>query len=455
MVLSFAAMPVAAVAPPSAALEFRRCTDEGIDPALAGSLCARTLVAIDPSNTTTLVDDGASIELFIRQFPPKNGIPPRGRVWLIAGGPGESGASFYGIIQTMRRAFPGYALLVPDHRGTGFSSRLCPPDESESSPGGLALAGVEWESCPRSMFAAPVRTMAFTVTNAAHDLSQLIARSPGDGPTHIYAVSYGTQLVLRMMSVAPVQVDSLLLDGLIPPEGSTAGDLGRRTAVVDAVGRSLLDARQQAAYRAVLSGSETVWRVAAPEGDLREIMASFLTFPETRAAIPGIVDGLSQGDTGLLFRTIAVRDGLASGLGRFAQSPLSLPLVMLVSGSEHNERRDISVAVIEQEKADALFVSPLPALLPRIAAPLYPRDRFYGMVPAALPPTLVMQGTLDPNTPYGAATQHIDRLGHSGSVTLASVEGGSHFLALTAPDCFVAVGTAFIDGDRVEDCAVP
>ncbi len=455
MALSFTAMPVAAVAPPSAALEFRPCTDEGIDPALAGSLCARTNVAIDPSNASTLVDDDASIELFVRQFPPGNGITPRGRVWLIAGGPGESGASFYGIIQTMRRAFPGYALLVPDHRGTGFSSRLCPAEEAENSPGGSALDGAEWESCPRSMFAAPARTTAFTVTNAAHDLSQLIARSPGDGPTHIYAVSYGTQLVLRMMSVAPVQVDSLLLDGLIPLEGSAAGDLGRRTAVVDAVGRGILDVRRQAAYRTVLDGGDAVWRTAVPEGDLREIMASFLTFPETRAAIPGIVDGLSQGDTSPLSRTIAVRDGLASGLGRFAQSPLSLPLVMLVSGSEHNERRDISVEVIEQEKADALFVSPLPALLPRIAAPLYRRDRFYGMVPATLPPTLVMQGTFDPNTPYGAAVQHSDRLNHSGSVALASVEGGSHFLALTAPGCFVAIAAAFIDGDRVDHCAVP
>jgi len=64
---------------------------------------------------------------------------------LIAGGPGESGASFYGMVAELRTTFPGLDLIMPDHRGTGFSTRMCPDEEAPGSPEGGALAGAEWE----------------------------------------------------------------------------------------------------------------------------------------------------------------------------------------------------------------------------------------------------------------------------------------------------------------------
>ena len=274
-------VPLAPVAAqPVAASPFQPCADAASDPALADSLCTRHRSALDPSGQAIGIDGAASIDLFIRKFPPAGGVQQRGAIWLIAGGPGESGASFYPIIATMRRAFPGFALIVPDHRGTGYSSRLCPVEEAPDSPGGSDLSGQEWASCPQSMFAAPGRAQAFTVTNAAHDLSRLITRFRGTEPTRIYAVSYGTQLFLRMMLVAPVQVDSLILDGLVPLEGSVEADLGRRTAIVDSVGRSLLDANRQAAYRGALMRTDAPWqRAAASADDLRLTMASLLAFP--------------------------------------------------------------------------------------------------------------------------------------------------------------------------------
>ena len=82
--------------------------------------------------------------MFLRKFPAPRPAASRGTVWLVAGGPGESGASLYPMLPTLRRAFPGFDLVIPDHRGTGYSTRLCPQEEAVDSPGGMALAGAEW-----------------------------------------------------------------------------------------------------------------------------------------------------------------------------------------------------------------------------------------------------------------------------------------------------------------------
>jgi len=120
---------------------FIPCEDAGTHAALKGSLCARETAPMSHA-ADAAAGGGEQLTLFIRKFPAQG--ERRGTVWLVAGGPGESGASFYPFIDSLRRSFPGFDLLVPDHRGTGFSSRLCPLEESASSPGGMALSRVEW-----------------------------------------------------------------------------------------------------------------------------------------------------------------------------------------------------------------------------------------------------------------------------------------------------------------------
>ncbi|MEC9149969.1 MAG: alpha/beta fold hydrolase, partial [Pseudomonadota bacterium] len=165
-----------------------------------------------------------TIDLFVRKFPAHG--TPHGELWLIAGGPGESGASFYPFVDTLRAAAPGYDLIVPDHRGTGLSTRLCPEEESNGSPGGMALEGAEWGSCIGAMHANPRRTHSFSIGNAAHDLSLLIDRLGGDGRRYLYGVSYGTQLVLRVLTTAPpARLDGVFLDSLVPADDDVRHDL--------------------------------------------------------------------------------------------------------------------------------------------------------------------------------------------------------------------------------------
>jgi hypothetical protein len=156
--------------------EFSPCADAAL-PGLAGSLCATHRAPLRPNDPDT-----RAVELFIRKFPSTRGVTT-GQVWLVAGGPGESGASFYPFLDVFRAAFPGRDLMIPDHRGTGYSTRLCPAEEDEGSPGGRALAGAEWGSCIGGMYADRDRTQAFTVTNASHDLAALITRYRTEGPS--------------------------------------------------------------------------------------------------------------------------------------------------------------------------------------------------------------------------------------------------------------------------------
>lgn len=437
----------------AAADRFTRCADAADFPELAGSQCMKTSVPLRHESA-----DGASIELFIRRIPAAEPANRRGEVWLVAGGPGEPGASFHPLLPTFRKAFPHHDLVLPDHRGTGGSERLCQKQESLDSADGVALAGEEWGPCIGTLYADPDRVAAFNITQAARDLATLLTRHRSDGEVVLYGVSYGTQLALRMQQVAPAALDGLILDGLVPPENAPQWDLSHRTAVVDEVGRAFLGEANVAAYQRLLNASvlDATWRDHVPGGDLRRLFGALLNFPELRARIPIIIDGLSRGDDSVLRATIDDLQTTTASMARHPLSPPSLPLVMLISASENNERRDLSRETVEAEEQAALFTSPIPGFLVDSPVPRYERDDWFGGTPVSLPRTLVVHGTLDPNTPYAGAQAHARILSKAGKLTFSTVHDGAHLLAYVAPTCFVEVVSAFVEDARVpESCAEP
>ena len=425
----------------SAAERFGACPDAP-DHALAGSECMTATLPLRHEAP----QDGA-IEVFVRRIPATSPATRRGEVWLIAGGPGEPGTSFHPLLATFRAAFPDHDLLLPDHRGTGRSTRLCPVEEAPGSADGVALAGNEWGACIGALHADATRTAAFTITQAAHDLSTLIARHRREGEVRLHAVSYGTQLALRMLQVAPQPLDGLLLDGLVPLERDAQLDLGHRTAVVDAVGREVIGRDGAAAYRGLLAGdASAAWRDQVPGGDLRRTLGALLNFPTLRARIPVIIEALSRDDAAPLLAALGDLRTIQASLTVDPYAPPSLPLVMLISASQNNGRRGLDQATVDAEARDALFTSPLPGFLAATPLPLYPRDRYFGALPAVLPPTLVVHGTLDPNTPYAGAQRHVEALRGLGDVHLATVDAGAHLLAFVAPTCFIAATSAWVGG---------
>lgn len=394
--------------------------------------------------------------MFLRRVPADAAVPRRGEVWLLSGGPGESGASLYPMIQTYQRAFPGFDLVIPDHRGTGRSSRICPTQEALDSPDGTGLAGSEWGPCIGAMYTNLPRTSAFSITEAANDLGVLMSDAGRRGQVLLYGVSYGTQLALRALQVNDLHVDGLILDGLVPPEATETWDLSRRTALVDQVGRQSLDARSLARYRALLTVKEAAWLQDVPGGDLRRFFAALLSFPTLRDRIPQIVEDLSDGHGGSLVAAANDWKTALAQLGQGGNDQPALPLVMLIAASENNARPELSLATVNDEAQDALFVSPIPGLLAGGAVPRYPRDAWFGRRPDALPRTLILQGTLDPNTAYVGAKEHAMMLGTSGDVTFHTVDRGAHLLALVAPHCFITATGTFVDGGIVNQlCSEP
>jgi len=436
---------------PALAQPFGSCADSAVVPSLSSSTCMAAELPFDPIGNV----EGA-VELSVRQFQAPDPSQRRGQVWLIAGGPGEAGASLYPLIPVFQRAFPGYDLIVPDHRGTGHSTRLCPEQEAADSPAGYGLADTEWGPCIGSLHADAARTRAFNITNAAHDLSTLINRLREPGEVHVYGVSYGTQLVLRMMQVAPPKLDSLVLDGLVPLESESRWDLSHRTSVVDAVGRSTLTRFQTERYTRLLAMDPTPWQAVLPGTDLRQFMGSLLNFPVLRDRIPALVDSLSRGKTDLLAEIVADLEEEHARLTSYPQSAPSLPLVMLISASENNSRRDLTAQRVAQEAEGALFTSPIPGFLANTLLPLYDRDEHFGKIPKGLPRTLVIHGTLDPNTPYDGARAHAISLGSAGDIHFSTVTRGAHLLPFVAPECFGSVVSTFISGGSVpKHCASP
>jgi len=402
----------------AAALDFTPCADAASQPGAArpglqGSLCAvRTVPAIY---------DGASPErlsLFVRKFAAVGAS--RGSVWAIAGGPGESGASLYPFIDVLRRSFPGFDILVPDHRGTGLSSRVCPAEEAIDSPGGTALAGAEWGSCFGRIAERPELARQFTLTHAAHDLAGLVEQEARSKPVFIVGVSYGTQLVLRTLQLKRLPVTGIVLDSLVPSQEDARWDLSRRSHVVDDVGRQVLAQCDADAACAAAMGEplDTVYQRVLAKAD-----------PLLLAALPAI----------------------RASLGGYAQTPPSLPLTGIISNSESDLRPGRSEAELARDEAPLLFRSPLPALLASSTLPRYPRDAWFGRDPARLPPTLVLQGTLDPKTHYDGARRHAGALRERGPLGLVAVRGAPHFILWTAPGCFERHVSAFAAGRKPVD----
>ena len=103
----------------------------------------------------------------------------------------------------------------------------------------MALEGAEWGSCIGALHADPQRTHSFTIGNAARDVSLLMDRL-GDTRRYLYGVSYGTQLMLRTLALAPPErLDGVFLDSLVPADDDLRHE-PRRSQVTDRIGRQVL-----------------------------------------------------------------------------------------------------------------------------------------------------------------------------------------------------------------------
>ncbi|WP_437996073.1 alpha/beta fold hydrolase [Sorangium sp. So ce185] len=143
--------------------------------------------------------------------------PSRGQLWLLNGGPGYSGADFEPTVQFLTGVDPTLDMYMPDHRGTGRSSRLgCADGETPESEAGSYLTDAELAACLPSIKAELGDDIqGYTVTNAARDVGETIARTraPG-GDVIVFGGSYGSIWGHRYLQLYPDQPTAVSLTAL-------------------------------------------------------------------------------------------------------------------------------------------------------------------------------------------------------------------------------------------------
>lgn len=227
------AADVAADVPrPSLSIAWSQCDRfEGVDDLRAE--CADVDVPLDWNRP-----DAERISLHLRHL---RAPSPSGRaVWILMGGPGQAGDDGETLAAVLSARDPGLDVFLPDHRGTGASTRLtCPRGESTTSPGGPSILPAEWPGCRDEVVAEwGDRLRHFSTTAAARDLAGLIdaTRAPGDR-VFVLGVSYGTYLAHRYLQVAPTQSAGVIFDSLCPNGACLLSDEDRWE---DAEARTLL-----------------------------------------------------------------------------------------------------------------------------------------------------------------------------------------------------------------------
>jgi len=435
--------------------QFTECADANYTDALKSSLCATLKTPLYHQE-----GDNKTIDLFVRKFPSVK--EKKGSLWLLSGGPGESGASLYPLVPMFAKMFPHLDIFIPDHRGTGLSGKICPEEEGIDSPNGIALANNEWGPCYNYMYSHPAYVQAFSITNAAKDYNRIINELSGDGKRYVYGVSYGTQLILRMLQLGSLQVDKVILDSMVPLQNDSEYDLSKRSFVTDDVGRSFLSNRGIAdsgtslitEMQSVLKRAkqDTVFAKNLPKQKLSVIFGMMLDLPKVRNQIPNILKALANNDFAPLNSAVDDISTFYQAYGAYPTSPSSIPLVQVITASENNLRPQLTKNEALAESEDLLFTSNLPYLMAENATPVYEPDAYFGKIPENMPPTLIIHGTLDSKTHYKGTIRHYKALSKkSEHVQWVPVKNAPHFIALFAPKSFVAAATAFIQGEPVEN----
>lgn len=147
-----------------------------------------------------------------------------GQVWLLAGGPGQSGTvSLPEFMQDIMELNPAVDLYTIDHRGTGFSGRLdCPEAEETASIKGTYVSAEETPSCVEYLVDKWEDGLgAITTSNSAIDVAAFIEASREDGKrVFVYGGSYGTYWAQRYLQIFPNQADGAILEGIVPPDAT-------------------------------------------------------------------------------------------------------------------------------------------------------------------------------------------------------------------------------------------
>jgi pimeloyl-ACP methyl ester carboxylesterase len=360
---------------------------------------------------------------------------PRAALWLLAGGPGAAASEFEYDSPTYFALATDLELYFLDSRGTGRSTRLaCKAEEDPKSYAGTLIRDREWTSCADALTAEWGDDLqAFNTTETARDLGEMIERTRReDTPIFIYAVSYGTFLAERYLVLYRDQPSGVILDSITPPNGvDVLLDYDRH---FDAVARELfklcgLDqscstelgqdafSHVEALSSALESGhcAELGWSKTT----MRQLLGFMVSIARLRDYMPAIVrraERCSDADITALrhFQTfISSLDTQAASFSEALSANITLSELSRHPLPTSSDIRDNVAGLFASKDVGSTF-----ALAPT-AWPLY-SSAYAGWYSTTLVPMLMLNGTLDAETPLAGAAEFAKN--HQGA--------NQHFIAI-------------------------
>ncbi|MBI5537645.1 MAG: alpha/beta fold hydrolase [Deltaproteobacteria bacterium] len=376
--------------------------------------CATLQVPLDWSQP-----QGQTIPLYVDRITHNPGATAQ--LWLLQGGPGGSGQDMVAIATLVLEGdLPSFDIFTLDHRGVGMSARLgCalePTKPPVAIPGGLhADLLTTWQDCMQEVQSKWGEGLKqFNTTNAARDLAWAIdrTRTPGQ-QTFVYGVSYGTYWAQRYLQLNPDQPAGVVLDSIVPMDGQFLSQFDLQP---DKAASNLADLCKNDSFCASKLGSDPKSKLAAiwakqqttpclplaEANDVREfaggaLQASFMS-PAAFAAMYRL-DRCSEQDKTALKTAIELFSSDPGDPGLFSSL-----LYFNVTFSELWETPAPATSTLLERYQQSLFVVGAYTMHDLDAAwPVYPWDGWVRKYAESKVPMLMLNGTLDTQTPIDTA----------------------------------------------------
>jgi RNA polymerase sigma factor (sigma-70 family) len=397
----------------SGPLEFSSCpllsNPAGQVPAIVSAMadCATAKAPVDWNNPT-----GDTIDVFVKRYAAAQ-QPAKGQLWLLMGGPGGAGSNFERWVYDLAKSLPTLDIYMPDHRGTGMSSfASCATTPNNLSP---TLTAAQAATCA----ACIPHLDGLTVTGAAQDLAHIIdaTREPSQ-QVFVYGMSYGTYWAQRYMEIRPDQPTAVVLDSTVPANGI---DFSMQDKQFDDAAHAVLDLCQADATCSAKLGPDPVatghqavdalWSGACnpwPEYDmgLANFLAGGMLPPGKgpyfdRILLPASIYRILRCNSADLAWFGQVHTHMMNYGGYGASDGFADATCYNVEFSEFWPSNPSPADLKAQEPTLIAFTGMVSDATIASSWPRYPTDSYYGTWPTSSAPTLVMQGTLDPLTPFG------------------------------------------------------
>jgi pimeloyl-ACP methyl ester carboxylesterase len=360
-------------------------------------------------------------------------VPSEEAVVALAGGPGQAAIPLASVAaQAIAPALGSRDLIVFDQRGTGASAPLqC--SALEHGQGGSV--GRTFERCAGQI--GPARG-SYTTEESVADI-EAIRQALGYRRLVLFGVSYGTKVALEYAERYPANVESLVLDSIVPTGvfdpfslasfkamGGAFSELCSANACAHITRSPLADLARLASHMhshaltgVVYDGSGHRHGASMSEAQLLDLVLAGDLNPALRALLPAAIQSALRGDPAPLLRLNLLSEGLIPNVP-LGQSSGGVDEALFVDTTCEEAafpwQRAAPPAVRTSEALASLHAAPKAAFYPFDPATEWASSLLEGCAhwpnvaaeppaPTQLPqvPTLLLSGAQDVRTPTSNA----------------------------------------------------